>query len=100
MIYIANVPEYYALDVKTKKLYTGASASEVASKLEENRLKLPIKHIKGYGEVSAEVLRYLAFDPATRSLSRVLPSTASGADEAFVKLMSNDSESRKQLLGI
>lgn len=100
LVFVANVPEYYALNAKTRQIFTGSTAAQVAETLKAAKQRLPVKHIKGYGEVDADTLRYLAFDPATRSLSRIIPSTSSGADERFQKLMSNDSESRKQLLGI
>jgi DNA gyrase subunit B len=100
MVYVANISEYYALDPKTKKLYSAASSEALAALLTKEGIRLPIKHIKGYGEVSADVLRYLAFDPATRSLSRVITSDNQDADAQFERLMAAGSEARKQLLGI
>lgn len=100
MVYVANISEYYALDPKTKKLYSAASSEALAALLTKEGIRLPIKHIKGYGEVSADVLRYLAFDPATRSLSRVITSDNPDADAQFERLMAAGSEARKQLLGI
>lgn len=93
-IYITRVPEYYALH--NKVLYTGESLAEVRDLLTSEKVKADINHLKGYGECPSDLLRIFACDPATRRLYKVQPA----ADDQFELLMSNDSSSRKILLGI
>lgn len=99
MVYVAEVPEFYALD-KNDKLYTAGKPDILQAKLDKAGVKATIQHIKGYGEVSWQHLKILAFDPATRILSRIVPLKNKQGDVEFAKLMGNDSESRKKLLGI
>ena len=99
MVYVAEVPEFYAVP-KSGKPYFGTSPANLQAVLEEASVKAEIKHIKGYGEVDADILRILAFDPATRNIIKIVPTESENGDINFTKLMSGGSESRKQLLGI
>ena len=99
MVYVAEVPEFYAID-KAGKFYSAGKTDILEKLLNKLGVKADICHIKGYGEISAAVLRTLAFDPATRVLSRIIPTETSKGEVEFTKLMGNDSESRKKLLGI
>lgn len=98
MIYIAKAPEFYA--IHDGNLYTADGAQELRSKL--NKAKCPAKtainHIKGWGEISATLIRILAMDPATRTLIQIKPLEAE--DKKFELLMAEDVDARKQLLGI
>jgi DNA gyrase subunit B len=99
MVYVAEVPEFYAID-KAGKFYSAGKTEALARILDKAGVKADICHIKGYGEISAAVLRTLAFDPATRVLSRIVPTETASGEVEFTKLMGNDSEARKKLLGI
>lgn len=99
MVYVAEVPEFYAID-KAGKFYSAGKTEILAGILAKAGVKADICHIKGYGEISAAVLRTLAFDPATRVLSRIIPTETANGEVEFTKLMGNDSEARKKLLGI
>ncbi len=98
MVYIAKAPEFYA--IHNGNLYTADGAQLLRSKLNKAGVpaKTAINHIKGWGEISATLIRILAMDPATRTLIQIEPLTASDAE--FEKLMAEDVETRKKLLGI
>lgn len=58
-----------------------------------------VQHIKGWGEISPEVLRYLAFDPATRQLIEV--KDGGGKDfKQFKAVVGEDVAARKKLFNI
>lgn len=98
MIYIAKAPEFYS--IHGGNLYCGNGAQELRSKLNKAGVpaKTEINHIKGWGEVSATLIRILAMDPATRTLIQIKP--LDDSDIEFHKLMADDPESRRKLLGI
>jgi DNA gyrase/topoisomerase IV subunit B len=98
MVYVAETSLFYAY--KDKQLVGGDTPEEVEVKLKKLGLKAPVHHCKGYGEVDAHVLRAMAFDPATRKLSRIIPTKGSNGAVEFQKLMSEGTEARKELLGI
>lgn len=98
MIYVALTPEFYA--IHKGNLYLDQGAQALRKKL--NAAGVPktveISHIKGWGEIDPVLMRVLAMDPKTRNLIRIDPLEA--ADVEFEKLMADDPESRKKLLGI
>jgi DNA gyrase subunit B len=99
MVYVAETPEFYAVDKKGKP-YFASKSDALSTMLASKGIKAEVEHIKGYGEVSSEILRLLAFNPETRNITRIVPSVDPNGDLEFVKLMSGGSESRKALLGI
>ena len=74
MVYVADTPEFYAID-KSDKPYFGRKADDVAAQLAKANVKADVMHIKGYGEVSAKILRILAFDPVSYT-HLTLPTTS------------------------
>ena len=99
MIYVAEVPEFYAIPKKHSPLFDTKPAS-LQAQLDKAGLKADICHIKGYGEVDAEILATLAFNPATRNIVKIVPTESANGEVEFMKLMGGGSESRKKLLGI
>ena len=93
-IFVSRVPEYYS--IVAKQIFCGDSLEEVKELLDTNKVRGVVNHIKGYGEVSSDLLRIFACNPESRRLYRVQPS---GGDR-FELLMGNDTATRKQLLGI
>lgn len=93
-IFVSRVPEYYS--IVAKEIYCGDSLEEVQALLTKNKAKGTVNHVKGYGEISSDLLRIFACNPASRRLYRVKPA---GGDR-FELLMGNDTATRKQLLGI
>lgn len=97
MIYVVNSPEYY--EMVGGEAVTGATPEEVQKKLDKLKAKGRPHHIKGWGEVSPDVLEKLAFDPATRTLLKIEKVTAEQGKK-FFELMGTSVEARKALLGI
>jgi len=93
-IFVSRVPEYYSI-VGTQ-IYCGDSLEEVQALLAKNKARGSVNHVKGYGEISSDLLRIFACNPDSRRLYRVRPS----GGERFELLMGNDTATRKQLLGI
>jgi len=98
MIYIARAPEFYS--IHDGCLYTADGAQELRTKLNKAKVpaKVPVNHIKGWGEISASLIRILAMDPATRTLIQLKP--LEDSDDEFRLLMDDDVATRKKLLGI
>lgn len=97
LVYVVDSPEYY--EIVGTEVITGATADIVQEKLTKRKLKGRPHHIKGWGEVSPDVLAKLAFDPSTRKLIKIKAvETEHGVE--FVKLMGTSVEARKLLLGI
>lgn len=99
MIYVAEVPEFYAI-AKNGTPYFATSPLGLQAVLDKAGVRADISHIKGYGEVPASILKILAFDPATRNIIRIVPTESTNGEVEFTKLMSGGSDARKQLLGI
>ena len=96
-IYLVYSPEYTTVVDGVR--YYGSSVEDLTSKLPEGKKPKNILHIKGWGEVNPDVLSELAFNPETRKLYQVKGVEDSEMKE-FVRLMSDDTEYRKKLLGI
>lgn len=99
MIYVADMPEFYS--IYKDKFFSGSTISEVRNKM--NKEKVPssveINHIKGWGEIDASLMRILAVDPSTRKLLKIQPITENDRVQ-FTKLMSEDVQFRRKLLGL
>ena len=97
IIFVADMPEYIAQH--KGKLYTGSTQAEVREKLVAAGVKgVTPKHLKGWGEVDAGILKILAIDP-TRKLIQISAVTTEDSVE-FIKVMSKDVEARREALGI
>lgn len=99
-VYVVDVLPFYALHPKTNEMLFGRSAKEVQAKLDELGIKANISHIKGYGELSPKLLKRIAFDPATRTLTQITSFKSKADQDKFVAIMGEGSEARKELLGI
>jgi DNA gyrase/topoisomerase IV subunit B len=98
LIYVAMTPQFYAIQKSSMKLFIGATPKEVEDKCKAAGLKLVINHIKGYGEVDADILRLLAFDPKTRTLAEVQPWKDAKDKDEFILIMGESPEGRRKLL--
>lgn len=100
MVYVVDAPEFYSM--YKGDMYTGDTLSEVRKKLDAAGApaKTHIKHIKGWGEINPAQLNQLAMNPETRRLIRVNPPGTSEAHDNFNRLMNEDVEFRKNLLGV
>jgi len=93
-VYVVEGPEYYA-EFKGK-LYSSKSQQKLLDRIPDGA---KIKHIKGWGEIGPDKLEHFAFNPETRKLIRVMPVQGKDRTE-FIKIMGNDSSTRKKLLGV
>ncbi len=94
-VYIARCPEYMAL-YKGKYFY-GDSVEDVRKQVKG--VNLDILHMKGLGEMAPAALAEVAFNPATRRLTKVKAVSKSDFKE-FCALMAEDVSYRKKLLGL
>ena len=98
MIYVALTPEFYTIHKGDLYLDNGAQALRKQLNAAGVPKSVDISHIKGWGEIDPVLMRVLAMDPETRNLIQIEP--LKPEDIEFQKLMSDDSEARKKLLGI
>jgi topoisomerase-4 subunit B len=98
MVYVADTPEFYAQH--KSEIYFGPTLSSVNEKIKQAKApsSLQVNHIKGWGEVSAQLLRMLAMASETRTLIQIKQLDVEDRD--FDKLMNDDVTYRKELLGI
>jgi DNA gyrase subunit B len=94
-VFIVEASEYTA-KVNGKRVF-GNSLDDLA-KLNGGKVPNTALHIKGWGEVNADALREMAFDPKTRRMWRIEDPTDRG--EVFTKIMSDDPTYRKKMLGV
>jgi DNA gyrase/topoisomerase IV subunit B len=104
MINIANAPEFYAefkVGKNQIKLVVGSSVSEVQEKLsrEDAPASTAIRHVKGYGELDADKMRFMVMSPTTRRMTRIKPIEHEDRTD-FVRLMNDDVEYRREMLGL
>lgn len=98
MIYVALTPEFYAIHKGNLYLDQGAQALRKQLNTAGVPKTVEVNHIKGWGEIDPVLMRVLAMDPETRNLIRIAPLEA--GDVEFEKLMADDVEARKKLMGI
>lgn len=96
MIYIAAVNEY--ITEYKGQMYGASSIAKLYEKVGTD--KISVMHVKGYGELSDAVLRWMAFDPTQRRLWKVVPPKNSKGRMKFHAIMEEDSEFRKSMLGV
>jgi len=93
-IYVVDAPLFTA-QVGAKRYY--AATREALEK--QLPRKVPITRIKGWGEINADLLAEVAFDPKTRGLKRLLPISGKELQE-FNAVLDADTDFRKTLLGV
>lgn len=99
MIYVADMPEFYA-EYKNN-IAIGQTLSEVQAKLAEMGApkSVEVGHIKGWGEISCQLMKILAVDKATRKLIQIRPITEHDR-VTFVRVMNEDVAFRRKMLGL
>lgn len=97
MIYVAETYEFYA--TYKSKLYMADNLVDLRAKMNAAKVpaSVPMKHIKGWGEVDAPILRLMALDPSTRKLVRL---DTGSKPKLIEQIMGKDTTYRKQMLGI
>jgi len=97
LVYLVAAPKYV---LKHKSDNYFANSIEEMHKVAPKGAKIEnTQYIKGWGEVSAEALRQVAFNSDTRQLIKVTGLTRA-AHQEFALLMSDNVDYRKKLLGI
>lgn len=96
MIYVAAVHEF--VTNHKGKMYGAMSPDKLYEKI--GTTKASVMHVKGYGELSDSVLRWMAFDPSMRRLWKVLPPIGSKGKLRFHSVMEEDSAFRKTMLNV
>jgi DNA gyrase subunit B len=69
MIYVADTPEFYA--ISKDQIFVGDKLSEVRAKLEKAKIKADVFHVKGWGEVDAQVVKKWVIDTDSRKLIKL-----------------------------
>jgi DNA gyrase subunit B len=97
-IYIAQPPLYrLAWGRNHEYLYSDKGLQDAIAKLPENT-KVGVQRYKGLGEMNPEQLWETTMDPARRTLLQVTLDDALAAEEAFVNLMGDQVEPRKEFI--
>lgn len=98
MIYVAKSPEFYT--IHKNRLFTSDGTMDLRKKLDKEKIpsSAVVNHIKGWGEISANLMKILAMDEKTRTLIQV--KKLENSDKEFHLLMAEDVEARKKLLGL
>lgn len=89
----------YEFMVETSTGYVFAETKAELQKLVDKRYYEKFTHIKGWGEVDAEVLADMACNPEKRRLIQLQPINKKGR-ERIASLAGSDSSARKALLGV
>lgn len=96
MVYVVDSPLF--MTQHGGKHIFGASLNDVKQKLPRSA-KAAVTRIKGWGEVNADVLENVAFDPKTRKLTRI--EHISGSQfKHYMNLIGENVEARRELLGL
>lgn len=96
-VYVIDAPLFIANSASYRSY--GKTRNEVDMDMKEHGIsKYTVMRAKGWGECSAEQLGEICLNPKTRKLLRV--EWDSTAEEMLEKTMGNDTDFRKELLGI
>lgn len=97
-VYVVDAPLYSAFHANVR--YFGDSFDNVAKQLPAKVNPNIISRAKGWGEISADMLRHVAFAPETRSLLKIKPPKDGDGEAYFKSIMGENTQARKDLLGI
>lgn len=97
-VYIVDAPLFSTFF--NNKRYFGPSFEAVREQLPASAKNVQITRSKGWGEIDSEMLRYVAFDPANRTILQVLPPKDAEGEAYFRSIMGESTQTRKELLGI
>lgn len=95
-IFILKAPEFFS--THKGKTYFGDTPEDIYK--QSGTEKMEIRHVKGFGELSADKIETVAFDVAHRKLVLVHPPEDKIGRKQFEQLMGKDPHYRQQLLGV
>lgn len=95
-VFVADTPLYTYNGANGQKTYA-ATLQELLTKVKGKVDNTRITRAKGLGEVSADVLHEVAFNPKTRKHIKLTPELVR---KRLMKVMGDDVEFRKQMLGL
>lgn len=95
-VFNVNAP-LFIYSTSTDK-YHGSSMQDIAKQVKGKLDMTKVTRVKGYGEMQPKDLREIAFDPATRRLTRVLHPGSKAIEVA--QAMGKDGTFRKALMGL
>lgn len=98
IVYFVDCPLFQGKDVHGVTRL-GNTVEEVKKQFSKNT-KVQITRFKGLGEMPAEALTQIAFDPDTRKLVKISPLASKKEEIEFKSLVGNDVSYRKQLFGV
>lgn len=96
LVYFVDAPLFTA-KCGSSTLY-GANLKDLQKQAKGKEIKHVVR-MKGWGEADADILKNVAFAPATRSLCKLTPVKGNKLKD-FMATLSNDSDFKKVLLGI
>lgn len=97
-VFVVDAPLYSAFYGNVR--YFGASFEDVAKQLPDRANKNIISRAKGWGEIEADMLKFVAFDPKNRSLIQIQPPKDGDGEAYFKSIMGENTQARKDLLGL
>lgn len=97
-VYVIDAPLYIVMH--KGKLYGGATFEECRSRAPKAVHDREIIRAKGWGEVDADVLEPIAFNPETRRLIQINPFASAEAERVFRGIVAEDAVHRRRLLGL
>lgn len=97
-VFVVDAPLYSAFYNNTR--YFGESFDHVAKQLPDRANKNIISRAKGWGEIDSHMLKHVAFDPKHRSLIKIQPPKDSDGEAYFKSIMGENTQARKDLLGL
>lgn len=98
MVYVSAAPEFYS--IHKGQLVSGDTLSAVQKKLKKiGAPNAAINHLKGWGEAGKNLMKVFAANPETRRLIQIKAIEKDDHVE-FVKLMNDDVEYRRDMLGL
>lgn len=101
VLFQARTYEYMVHDIggDHAPLLFGDSIEELAAQVTHPGTMKNVVHLRGWGEIDSSDLSVLAFDPRTRVLERIMPTSPERTD-MFCQLMGTDKAYRARLLGV
>lgn len=97
IVYIAKLPLFQASNPKTGEKVFGNTLKEVQ---EKGGINWQISRLKGLGEMDANELAPFALYPETRKLVRISYFKSDKEREEYLKMVGNDVQYRKKMLGV